>query len=153
MLPITLFSLLPCLTFGTPRVPRRLDHVDAAVSRGGMLIVLLEHLERRLPFRLPVARPLERVVRAPGLVPADIHREREVQVLSRRGRPCAPGTVRRGGHLYLPTCRLDPEAVAMFIDGRAHLGWGPSSSRAKDTLAALRLPLERRRSRTSWLML
>jgi 4-aminobutyrate aminotransferase-like enzyme len=38
--------------------------------------------------------------------------------------------------LKLPTDRLDPETVDVRVDEGAHLGWGWSSSRAKNTLAA-----------------
>src|SRR5680860_513517 len=51
--------------------------------------------------------------------------------------------------LDLPTERLDPEAVTVRIDERAHFRRGWSSSRAKNTLAAFKISLERRRSRFS----
>jgi len=47
--------------------------------------------------------------------------------------PGASGTICGGGELYLPTYRLDPEAIAVLIDKRAHLGRGWSSPRAMRT--------------------
>src|SRR5674476_1030302 len=47
---------------------------------GGLLIVLLEHLQRCLPSRLPAACPFERAAPAPGVVPADVDHQGEFEI-------------------------------------------------------------------------
>ncbi len=54
-----------------------------------------------------------------------------------------------GRHLQGGADGLDPEALAMAIDERAHFGRCGSSSAAKKTEAALRISFARRSSRTS----
>src|SRR5665647_2236657 len=68
---------------------------------------------------------------------------------SPRGRTGSSRSVSTGRYLDLPAYRLDPEAIPVLVYERAHFGRGWSSSRAKNTLAALRISLDRRRSRFS----
>src|SRR5665647_3251486 len=68
---------------------------------------------------------------------------------SPRGRTGSSRSVSTGRYLDLPAYRLDPEAIPVLVYERAHFRRGWSSSRAKNTLAALRISVDRRRSRTS----
>src|SRR5829696_8684898 len=72
-------------------------------------------------------------------------------VLDRTSRALAATTLVVGGrrHVQGLADRLDPEAPALFVDERAHLGrWG-SSSLAKNTLAAFKISFARRSSKFS----
>jgi len=54
--------------------------------------------------------------------------------------------IRGRRHVQDLTDRLDPEAITMLIDERAHLGRSASSSVAKYTLAAFKISFARRNS-------
>src|ERR687887_538579 len=72
-------------------------------------------------------------------------------VLAIAGRRLAGGAlvVRGRRHAQGPADELDPESAAVLVDEAAHFGRVGSSSFAKNTLAALRISLALRSSRTS----
>ena len=67
------------------------------------------------------------------------------------GRAPAAGALVVGGrrHAQGPADRLDPEALAMLVDERAHFGRCGSSSPAKNTDAAFKISFARRSSKIS----
>src|SRR5680860_769108 len=146
------------------------DQVGAALALGigrcrapgppsplGALDAVLTHqaLDRAVGDRLAAAQQLlPGAPRAVGLVVAGVDEldlSEQALVLDPAGRaaPSSPLVVGGGRHLEDAADRLDPEAVAMFVDEHAHLGRGGSSSLAKKTEAALRISLARRSSLTS----
>src|SRR5680860_190797 len=132
------------------------DQVGAALALGigrcrapgppsplGALDAVLTHqaLDRAVGDRLAAAQQLlPGAPRAVGLVVAGVDEldlSEQALVLDPAGRaaPSSPLVVGGGRHLEDAADRLDPEAVAMFVDEHAHLGRGGSSSLAKKTEA------------------
>src|SRR6266516_4945256 len=68
---------------------------------------------------------------------------------SRTAAAAAALVVRGRRHAQSRAHRLDPEALVLALDERAHLGRSGSSSLAKNTLAAFKISFARRNSNTS----
>ncbi len=132
---------------GPPRLPTPLRTDDPVHGHQPLHLTARDWLTgtpQRLPHPpIPVREVVLRVRVAD-------HAEQPL-VLHRASGPLAAGTlvVRRRRHAQGLTDGLDPEAVAMGIDIRAHLVRSWSSSLAKNTEADLRISFARRRSCTS----
>jgi hypothetical protein len=167
---------LPAAQVGEVRQPQLIGSAGAEVAvdqigrahRGGVghrgppgLAAPLGALDRGLAHQALdavapdlVAGPPQRLPRAPvavGVVVGRMGRADELEqplVLDAPLRARARGALVVGGrrHAQGPADRLDPEALALLVDERAHFVRSWSSSVAKNTDAALRISFARRSS-------